>query len=162
VGSQAVMEPARRMFVSSSYWSDNVGLVAALTTIRELKRRDSVRQFREIGEALRNALNGAIADAGLQGSWTGLHTGPALSLTLPDPSLRGKVNTLFVQEMARRGVHCLTSLRATLAHGEAEIQQTALAATEALAVIKHGLDSGDLDNLLLCDTKKEPFRRLVR
>jgi glutamate-1-semialdehyde 2,1-aminomutase len=162
VGSQAVMEPARRMFVSSSYWSDNVGLVAALTTIRELKRRNSVRQFREIGEALRNALNGAIADAGLQGAWTGLHTGPALSLTLPDPSLRGKVNTLFVQEMARRGVHCLTSLRATLAHGEAEIRQTALAATEALAVIKHGLDSGDLDNLLLCDTKKEPFRRLVR
>ena len=39
VGSRAVMEPASRMFISSSYWSDNLGLVASLTTIRELIRR---------------------------------------------------------------------------------------------------------------------------
>lgn len=161
VGSQAVMEAARHMFISSSYWSDNIGLVAALTTIRELKRRDSVRQFKAFGEALRSALNQAIADAGLHGSWTGLHTNPKLSLILPDPLLDAQVNTLFVQEMARRGIHCLTSLRSTLAHGEDDIRQTALAATEALTVVKRGLDSGDLDKYLLCDTKKEPFRRLV-
>ena len=53
VGSAAVMEPAGRMFISSSYWSDNIGLAAALTTIRELKRREAQRRFREIGEALR-------------------------------------------------------------------------------------------------------------
>ena len=51
VGSQAVMEPAGRMFISSSYWSDNIGLAAALTTIRELKRREAEARFREIGEA---------------------------------------------------------------------------------------------------------------
>ncbi len=68
VGSRPVMEPAKQMFISSSYWSDNIGLAASLTTIRELKLRNAETRFRQIGEELRRALNDAIAEAGLQGS----------------------------------------------------------------------------------------------
>jgi len=162
VGSRGVMEPAKHMFISSSYWSDNLGLAASLATIRELQRRDSAHRFEEIGEVLRAALNQAIVDAGLSGSCTGLFYAPAISLELPDESLRPKVNTLFIQEMARRGVHTYMSFKATLAHSEADIQQTARCATEALQVVQRGLQSGDLDQLLHSDLKKEPFRRLVR
>ncbi len=161
VGSRDVMEPASRMFVSSSYWSDNVGLVAALTTIRELKRRDSETRFREIGENLRAGLTDAIAASGLAGACTGLHTHPTLAIELPDETLRPRVNTLFVQEMAKRRIHCSTGFNLTLAHTDTDIQRTAEAATEALRVIKRGLDAGDLDSLLECDIKKDPFRRLV-
>jgi hypothetical protein len=76
--------------------------------------------------------------------------------------LRGKVNTLFIQEMARRGVHTYMSFKATLAHTEADIEQTAQIAAEALGTIKMGLDKGTIDSLLQSDLKKEPFRRLVR
>jgi glutamate-1-semialdehyde 2,1-aminomutase len=162
VGSRAVMAPAKRMFISSSYWSDNIGLVAALTTIRELKRRDSQARFREIGEGLCAAMNDAIAANGLSGSCQGLYAHPVISLELPDEALRRKVNTLFTQEMARRGVHCITHFYLNLAHTEEEIRLTGEAATEALAVVKSGLEAGDLDSLLACDLKKEPFRRLVR
>jgi glutamate-1-semialdehyde 2,1-aminomutase len=162
VGSRAVMEPAKHMFISSSYWSDNLGLIASITTIRELLRRDSARRFAEIGEALRAALNQAIADSGLSGACTGLFWCPAITLKLPDESLRGKVNTLFIQEMARRGIHTYMGFKATLAHTEEDIRQTAVAATEALSLIKMGLDKGTIDDLLQSDLKKEPFRRLVR
>ena len=162
VGSREVMEPASRMFISSSYWSDNVGLVAALTTIRELKRRNSEARFLEIGEKLRTGLNGAIAAAGLSGACTGLHTNPAVTLELPDETLRPTVTTLFIQEMAKRNIHCYMSFKPTLAHTDEDIQQTTDAATEALHVIKRGLDVGNVADLLECDIKKEPFRRLVR
>ena len=162
VGSRAVMEPARHMFISSSYWSDNIGLIASLTTIRELKRRDSETQFQEIGESLRAAINGAISAAGLSGACTGLHTNPALTLDLPDEKLRPKVGTLFIQEMARRGVHTYTGFKGTLAHTQEDINFTGEAALGALKVIKSGLESGDLEGLLACDTRREPFRRLVR
>lgn len=161
VGSREVMEPADRMFVSSSYWSDNVGLVAALTTIRELKRRDSEARFRKIGEKLRASLIGAIASSGLSGTCTGLHTNPALAIELPDEALRQKINTLFVQEMAKHHIHCTTSFNLTLAHTDADIQQTTEAATEALHVIKRGLDSGNVDSFLECEIKQDPFRRQV-
>ncbi len=162
VGSRAVMEPAKRMFVSSSYWSDNIGLIAALTTIRELKRRDSEARFLEIGEKLRASINQAIADAGLSGACTGFHTDLAITLDLPDKALHPKVSTLFIQEMAKRGVHLSMGFKPTLAHTEEDIRLTAEAATEALTVIKSGLETGDVEGLLAGDTKKEPFRRLVR
>jgi len=162
VGSREVMEPAGQMFISSSYWSDNLGLVATLTTIRELQRRNSAQRFEEIGETLRTALNTAIADAGLSGACKGLFWNPAIVLDLPDESLRNQVNTLFIQEMARRGIHCNMGFKATLAHTDADIQETARLATEALAVVKTGLDKGSFDGLLQSDLKKEPFRRLVR
>lgn len=162
VGSRAVMESASRMFISSSYWSDNIGLVATLTTIRELQRRDSARRFEEIGETLRTALNQAIAEVGLSGACKGLFYNPAIVLDLPDESLRAKVNTLFIQEMAKRGIHCNMGFKATLAHTDTDIQETGRIATEALAIVKSGLDKGDVDSLLQSDLKKEPFRRLVR
>ena len=162
VGSQAVMEPAGRMFISSSYWSDNIGLAAALTTIRELKRREAEVRFCEIGEGLRSSLNDAFAAAGLAGACVGLYSNPAVHFDLPDETQRPKVNTLFIQEMARRGVHCLTTFKATLAHTQTDIEQTAQAATEAFQVIRRGLEKETLDSLLVCDLKREPFRRLVR
>lgn len=83
MGSRAVMEPAARMFISNSYWGDNIGLVPALTTFRELKQRNSNERFREIGEKLRNTLKQAIDASGLDGDCTGLHSNPAISLNLP-------------------------------------------------------------------------------
>ena len=162
VGSRAAMEPASQMFVSSSYWSDNIGLVAALTTIRELKRRNSEVCFKEIGESLRSAINGAITASGLSGTCTGLHTALGITLDLPDEALQPKVKTLFIQEMAWRGVHCYMGFKGTLAHTEEDICLTAEIATEVLSIIKSGLDAGNLDSLLHCDPKKDPFRRLVR
>ena len=162
VGSREVMEPAGRMFISSSYWSDNTGLAASLATIRELKRRDAENRFQEIGERLRSALNDAIAEAGLHGACKGLHTNPAIELELPEEVDGRKVSTLFLQEMARRGVHCYMGFKATLAHTQEDIDQTATAAAESLGIIKGGLHDGNLDQLLVADLKREPFRRLVR
>jgi len=162
VGSRAVMEPAGRMFISSSYWSDNLGLAASLTTIRELEARESARRFEALGTALIERLNLALREAGLAGECGGAFWNPTLRFALPDESLRPAANTIFIQEMARRGIHCNMSFKATLAHTQEDIEITASCAAEAFALIKGGLDSGDLSQLLESDLTKEPFRRLVR
>ena len=162
VGSRAVMEPASRMFISSSYWSDNLGLAASLRTIRELERRNSAQRFEAIGRELINRLNHALLEAGMAGSCGGMFWNPGIHLDLPEESLRPVANTIFIQEMARRGIHCNMSFKATLAHSLEDIERTADCAAEAFALIKSGLDSGDLQQLLESDLTKEPFRRLVR
>lgn len=162
VGSREVMAPAKHMFISSSYWSDNIGLAASLTTIRELKRRESARLFEEIGEKLRSTLNQAIEGSGLDGACTGLHTNPTVTLNTPDDVDPRKVSTLFVQEMARRGIHTYMSFKATLAHTDDDIRITGEAAAESLKVVRTGLEQGTIDDLLTVNLKKEPFRRQVR
>jgi hypothetical protein len=92
----------------------------------------------------------------------GLSPCPALSFDLPDPALTPLVSTLFVQEMAKRGVYTQTSFRVTMAHTEEDIRILGDRATEALSIIKAGLEQGNLEDLLECDLKKEPFRRLVK
>lgn len=162
VGSREAMAPAAAMFVSSTFWSDNVGLAAALTTIRELKRRNSEPFFDRMGELVKKTMNDALASAGLPAACVGLSYNPALSFDLPDPELAPIVSTLFVQEMSRRGVFTATSFRVTMAHTEDDVRQLGKAAAEVFGLIKSGLDRGNLADLLECDPKKEPFRRLVR
>jgi len=161
VGSREVMEPASRMFISSSYWSDNVGLVAALTTIQELKNRNSAERFKEIGEKLREAIGDAIRSAGMNGEVRGFYTSLGLHLELPDESLRPKVNTLYIQEMARRGVHCLPGFKACLAHSDKDIKDTAEASEGAFGVIRKALETDSVDERLECNTRQDAFRRLV-
>ena len=83
-------------------------------------------------------------------------------LDLPDEALRGKVQTLFIQEMARRGVHCYMGFGPTLAHTEEDVRITADAVEASLRVIKQGLENDSIDDLLVCDLHSEPFRRIVR
>ena len=78
VGSREAMEPAGRMFVSSSYWSEAVGLAASVATITELKRRNGPARFKEIGEKVKAALQDAIESVGIAASVTGVHTMPTL------------------------------------------------------------------------------------
>ncbi len=149
------------MFISSSYWSDNVGLAASLATIHELRRVDSPAWFETMGEKIRAAMRGAIASAGVSATVTGWHYRCDLTFDAPDEETRAKVNTLFIQEMARRGIHTTTSLMPTLAHTDEDILQTAEAAEEVFRVIARAPE-GELDELLEVETKREPFRRLVR
>ena len=55
VGKREVMEPAARMFISSTYWSDTIGLRAALTTLREVRRRDVPSQLWRFGHELKSS-----------------------------------------------------------------------------------------------------------
>ena len=76
VGSREAMEPADRMFISSSYWSDNIGLAASVTTINELKRRNSTEFFKEFGDKMAAALQDAVDSVGISAQVTGIHTRP--------------------------------------------------------------------------------------
>ena len=162
VGSRAAMEPAGRMFISSTYWSDAIGLAAALTTLRELRRRDTASYLRSFGERLKQAINEAAVAAGLAVRCSGLAVHPHLHFEAPDAATRKKLATLYIQEMAKRGCHGYASFYLNGAQGDAELAQTAAAAREVFEILRRGLEANSLDGLLECPLQDEPFQRLVR
>ncbi len=161
VGKREFMAPAEDMFVSSSYWSDNVGLTASITTIRELKRRNSAQRFEEIGEGLRAGLKGAMSSLGIPGDVVGFFNAPTIEIDLPDETLRPKVNSIFTTELAKRGIHAGVRFMGTLSHTEQDIEETVKAAHSALEVIRQGLE-GSLDELSAMDVRPDPIKRIVR
>jgi glutamate-1-semialdehyde 2,1-aminomutase len=162
VGRRAVMEPAARMFISSTYWSDPIGLRAALTTLREIRKRDVPAVVQRLGAELQRRLNAVADETGLAVNCGGIAIHPALKFDTDDPALTTRLATLYIQEMAKRGCHGYASFYLNAAQGPAELDQTVAAARETFALIAEGWKKGTLDALLECDPRKDPFRRLVR
>jgi glutamate-1-semialdehyde 2,1-aminomutase len=162
VGRRAVMESAARMFISSTYWSDTVGLRAALTTLREVRIRDVPTRLRQTGQTLQSRLNEVASRTGCPVRCTGLDVHPQLTFAIDDERLRSQVGTLYIQEMARRGCHGYTSFYLNAAQGESEIEQTVAAAGETFALITEALQRGTVEQVLECQRGEESFRRLVR
>jgi glutamate-1-semialdehyde aminotransferase len=156
------MEPAARMFISSTYWSDTLGLRAALTTLREVRRRDVPGHVQRVGTELQQKLNQVAAETGLAIKCGGLSIHPMLKFGTDDPTLTAKLATLYIQEMAKRGCHGYASFYLNGAQGPAEIEQTMNAAREVFALIAESWKAGTIDSLLECDPRKDPFRRLMR
>ena len=161
VGRREFMEPAGRMFISSAYWDDNIGIAAALTTLRELERRDAVAHFERLGSSFRERINRAAAAAGLPASCVGVSSHPRIQFDVDDPKLAKKVSTLFVQENARRGVILSTGFFFNCAHDEEALDFTERAVSESFAVLAQGLGEGTVDELLQCQLQENLFRRLV-
>jgi glutamate-1-semialdehyde 2,1-aminomutase len=161
VGKRAVMEPSIRMFISSTYWSDTIGLRAALTTLREIRRREVPMYLHQFGTELQRRLNDAAAETGMSVRCGGLSVHPALQFQVEDPAMKTRLATLYMQEMAKRGCHGYTSFYLNAAQGAAEIEQTVAAARETFALMDQGLRRGTIDQLLECDLQQDAFRRLV-
>ena len=162
LGRRDVMEPAAQMFISSTYWSDTIGLRAALTTLQEARRRDVPSQLRRFGAELKRRLNAAAADARLAVQCTGIDVHPHLRFDVPDPILNGQVTTLYIQEMAKRGCHGYASFYLNAAQGDSELDQTAQAARETFAIIRDALETRSVKQRLECAVTQDAFRRLVR
>jgi glutamate-1-semialdehyde 2,1-aminomutase len=163
VGRREVMEPVARMFVSSAYWDDNVGTVAALTTIRELERLDAPALFEAFGARFRAGIDAAAQASGCPARCVGIAAHPRIQFDV-SAEQAGKVATLFLQENARRGVILAPGLFFNTAHvdDEAAVARTLDVVAESFGVIAEGLRRERLDELIECDLAEESFRRLVR
>jgi glutamate-1-semialdehyde 2,1-aminomutase len=162
VGKREVMEPAARMFISSTYWSDTIGLRAALTTLREIRRRGVPAYLQRLGAELQQRLNAVARETGLPVTCGGLSVHPSLRFESVDSATSSKLSTLYIQEMAKRGCHGYASFYLNAAQGPAEVEQTVAAARETFALMQAGLEAGTIDQLLECDLQQDAFRRLVR
>ncbi len=162
VGKREVMEPVSRMFISSAYWDDPIGTVAALATVRELERRDAVSHFERIGASFKERINRAAGDAGVDAECVGVAAHPGIRFHVDDPETARKVTTLFIQENAKRGLILSTGFFFNCAHDDEALDHTEAVVRESFAVIRDGLENRRLDALLHCEMREDLFRRLVR
>jgi glutamate-1-semialdehyde 2,1-aminomutase len=161
VGRREIMAPAERMFISSAYWDDNIGIAASLATIRELERIDAPALFERLGADFRARIDRAAHATGCPARCVGVSAHPRIAFDVPTAQAK-KVATLFVQENARRGVILSGGFFFNAAHADADaLDRTEVAVRAAFEVIAEGLQNDSLDSLLECDLVEESFRRFV-
>ena len=161
VGRRAVMQSAARMFISSTYWSDTIGLRAALTTLREIRRRDVPTYLRQFGTTLQERINAVAVETGAPVQCSGLPVHPTLQFHSSDSAVPPKLATLYIQEMAKRGCHGYPAFYLNAAQGPAELEQTVQAAREVFTILRQAIEQNEIDRRLECDLTQDAFRRLV-
>lgn len=162
VGKREVMEPVERMFISSAYWDDNVGITASLATLRELERIDAPALFERLGADFRQRIDAAAQETGCPAQCVGVSAHPRIQFDVPAEQAK-QVATLFVQENARRGVILAGGFFFNAAHDDpSALDQTEAAVRASFEVIADGLRRDALDELLECELVEESFRRFVR
>jgi glutamate-1-semialdehyde 2,1-aminomutase len=160
VGRAEVMSAVGDMFVSSTYWSDAVGLAAALTTIRELRRRDAFTQIGAFGSRLANQLNASAEEHEVPLRAAGLPEHLAIAATDGDALQRRRIKDYYVQEMTRRGIFTSFGVSPSYAHSDADLELVSAAWREVFPLLRAAIREGDWESRLVAQSV-DAFRRQV-
>lgn len=122
----------RDVFFSSTFGGDPIGLVAALATIWELERTNAIEGMRKNGSALEAALSSLIAEHDLKDAVKLDGHPQMLHVTINDMGAR----SVFLQEMARRGILIYNSNTLCASHGVPEIMALEEAYKEVFPLLR--------------------------
>lgn len=157
IGRKEVMEAAQGSFISSTYWTERLGPVAALATIKKMKKIGAARRLREVGTAVRRGWKAAAKKHGVPITIGGTIPISSFSFVHEDANA---LKTLFTQEMLERGFLATTALFASCAHTDAHIRTYLKAVDEVFAVLKKALDTKTIRKRLKGPVAHTGFQRL--
>ena len=158
VGKAEVMEAAQSTFISSTYWTERIGSVAALTTVKELIRRDVPSVLRETGLSVQKAWRETAAAHGISITIEGR---PALCHYAINHGDAKVLGTLLTQEFLKRGILGNTSYYGSYAHTKDDVQRYADVLDDVFKVLAKAIDSGNPSGFLEGGCAVSGFTRLT-
>jgi glutamate-1-semialdehyde aminotransferase len=157
IGRRPVMEAAQKTFISSTFWTERIGPVAALATIRKHRRERVFCHVVEMGRKVQAGWLEAARRAGLDIEIYGLP--PIASFKFHyDNGLA--LATLFTQEMLRRGFLATTQFVSTFAHQAAHVDSYLAAAEEVFHLLAKAQAESRVEASLDGPVRHAGFQRL--
>lgn len=101
VGKRSIMEFANQSFISSTFWGERIGFVAALSTIKEMKRTKSWERVKEKGLYVIKNWKKISEENKIKISIKGLESIPTMFFDKP---YHAEFRTLIAQEMIKKNI----------------------------------------------------------
>ena len=157
IGKAKFMDHAQDSFISSTFWTERIGLRAAIETIRRMKRDNVQKHLMDCGCQVQEGWKKYAQKYGINIKVTGI---PPLShITFVDDPL--VLKTLFTQEMLRRGILAKDSYYASYAHKQEHIDYYFEAVDEVFSIMADAIKRGNAKELLLGPVCMTGFQRLA-
>lgn len=134
VGTEDVMQAAQTTFVSSTNWTDRVGPVAALATLKKYQDKNVDQHIISIGQKTQKIWKDAASKSNLDISVSGL---PSLSAFTFNSSHSQELNTRFVNEMLQREILGFRQFKPSLAHTDNDLLQYKKAVEEVFDILSN-------------------------
>ena len=158
IGTSSVMEAAQSTFISSTNWTERVGTVAALATIRKYRRERVADHLKTIGNLTLDAWTRAAANTGLPLHTEGLPSLTHFGFDHPDEPL---LTTLFTQDMLERGYLAYNQFKPSFAHQPSHVAEYMRAVESSFTMIADAVRAGDYAARLKGPCARRGFYRLT-
>lgn len=159
IGTKEVMQAAQKTFISSTYWTERVGPVAALATIKKMKKVNLPAHLKKIGALIGKGWISLAEKHGLKISVVKPEALITFSFDYGQDSQA--IRTLFTQEMLKRGFLASPSVYVSYAHKEANVKKYLKAVDEVFKIIKKAINSRKVYKLLEGPVAHSGFKRLT-
>jgi glutamate-1-semialdehyde 2,1-aminomutase len=158
IGRAAVMSAAQETFISSTYWTERIGPVAALATIKKFRRELVDQHLAEIGNLIQQGWIAAAAESELPVHVGGIAPVPHLDF---DGENALAVRTLFTQMMLERGYLATGLFYATFAHQREHVTDYLSAVKEVFALLANAVSLNSVEQQLNGPVAHAGFERLT-
>ena len=157
IGRREIMESAQTSFISSTFWTERIGPVAALKTLEVMERTKSWEVVTNVGIDVANRWSELAQKHGISISISGIKALPVFSF---NSAKTVEYKTLLTQEMLARGFLATTSLYASVAHTPELVERYFENLDEVFKTIKECEDGLDVMTLLKGPVAHSGFKRL--
>ena len=157
-GQRKIMETVNNQFISSTYWTDALGVAAALASLKKIRDTGVIEYVWDIGQKLMTGLENALKTAGVAGKVTGWPPILGLAFDHQDEEMARAIATFFVRRQLARGFLVRGHYYLTAAHTAQHLDQYLLAARDSLEELKLSLANGNL----MRDIEFSPSRPLFK
>jgi glutamate-1-semialdehyde 2,1-aminomutase len=157
IGRKYFMDAAQNSFISSAYWTERLGPVAALTTIKKHRQLDVGKSLAATGDLVQNGWIKSATKYGLPVEVLGVS---AASNFVIKHEQALEIQTLFNQEMLRRGFLSNERFYATMGHKKDDVESYLDAVDEVFSIIASAIENKNVNSLLECPAKMSGFKRL--
>jgi glutamate-1-semialdehyde 2,1-aminomutase len=158
IGRHDVMDAAQETFVSSTAWTERVGPVAALSTLRKHREQNVGRHLMRIGARIQSGWTEAAAATDLPVQVSGIAPLGHFGFDVPEAQ---EVRTLFTQMMLDRGIFATGSFYAMWAHTEAHVDRYLEAVNQVFRDLRIAIDQNAVRQLLRGPVAHSGFKRLT-
>lgn len=157
MGKRKIMQHAQNTFISSTFWTDKIGFVAGLKTLKEMEKNKSWITISKTGKIIKKQWIRIAKKNKINLSIFGLDALPAFSIKSKNWI---KYKTYISQEMLKNNILASNLVFVSISHHKKEIKRYIKNLDNIFKKIKQFEDGLNIDNYLSSPTCHTGFKRL--
>jgi len=157
VGSREVMEAAQSTFISSTFWTERIGTVAALTTLGVMETMRAWEIVPSIGQTIKTEWLALANEFNLEIDVKGIDSLPVLSIKGPN---QREAKTLVTQEMLKKDILAGDLVCVCTEHTSIVLDRYFSALRDVFALVEQCHDGRNVSDLLDGPPCHDKFYRL--
>ncbi len=158
IGNGNVMQAAQDSFISSTYWTERIGPVSAIATVKKIIAKDVPTHLINTGKKMKDIWLRVAKNNNIEIEVSGIDPLAHFAFNYTNAL---SLKTLYTQEMLERGVLATNAFYSSYAHDDIALNKYEFSANEAFEIIYKAIQSGNPENFLKTPVCHSGFKRLT-